>query len=54
VPTKRLNEQARRNAELFPADFMFALSQKEWDALRPQFATLKTGRDQHRKSLLSG
>ena len=51
VPTKRLNEQVRRNAERFPADFMFALSQEEWDALRSQFATLKTGRGQHRKYL---
>ncbi len=51
VPTKRLNEQVRRNEERFPADFMFALSQKEWDALRSQFATLKTGRGQHRKYL---
>jgi phage regulator Rha-like protein len=30
---------------------MFALSQEEWDALRSQFATLKTGRGQHRKYL---
>ena len=51
VPTKRLNEQVRRNAERFPGDFMFALSQEEWDALRSQFATLKTGRGQHRKYL---
>jgi hypothetical protein len=51
VPTKRLNEQVRRNAERFPADFMFALSREEWDALRSQSATLKTGRGQHRKYL---
>ena len=51
VPTKRLNEQVRRNAERFPADFMLTLSQEEWDALRSQFATLKTGRGQHRKYL---
>jgi len=51
VPTKRLNEQVRRNAERFPADFMFALDQDEWEALRSQFATLKTGRGQHRKYL---
>lgn len=51
VQTKRLNEQVRRNAERFPADFMFALSQEEWDALRSQSATLKTGRGQHRKYL---
>jgi hypothetical protein len=44
VTTKRLNEQVRRNTERFPQDFMFALDQSEWDGLRPQFATLKTGR----------
>ena len=51
VPTKRLNEQVRRNAERFPEDFMFQLAQEEWDALRSQIATLKTGRGQHRKYL---
>jgi hypothetical protein len=51
VTTKRLNEQVRRNTERFPQDFMFALDQSEWDGLRPQFATLKTGRGQHRKYL---
>lgn len=51
VETRRLNEQVRRNAGRFPADFMFALSQEEWDALRSQVATLKTGRGQHRKYL---
>lgn len=30
---------------------MFQLTQDESDALRPQFATLKTGRGQHRKYL---
>lgn len=51
VPTKRLNEQVRRTAERFLVDFMFALSQEGWDALRSQSATLKTGRGQHRKYL---
>ena len=51
VETKRLNEQVRRNSERFPGDFMFALEQDEWEALRSQFATLKTGRGQHRKYL---
>ncbi len=49
VPTKRFNEQVRRNLERFPRDFMFQLSDEEWAALRSQFATLKTGRGQHRK-----
>ena len=51
VTTKRFNEQVRRNAERFPADFMFQLFQEEWISLRTQFATLKAGRGQHRKYL---
>jgi hypothetical protein len=51
VSTKRFNEQVRRNAARFPEDFMFRLSTEEWDSLRSQFATLKTGRGQHRKYL---
>ena len=51
VPTKRLNEQVRRNVERFPVDFMFPLSEEEWAALRSQFATSKPGRGQHRKYL---
>lgn len=49
VETKRLNEQVRRNETRFPDDFMFQLSADEYAALRSQFATLKTGRGQHRK-----
>lgn len=51
VPTKRFNEQVKRNLERFPDDFMFQLTQEEYDSLRSQFATLKTGRGQHRKYL---
>ena len=47
VPTKRLNEQYRRNLDRFPADFAFRLAQAEWAALRSQIATLKTGRGGH-------
>lgn len=31
VPTKRLNEQVRRNMKRFPKDFMFQLTEKEKD-----------------------
>lgn len=41
VPTKRLNEQIRRNRERFPTDFMFQVSADEFEALRSQFATSK-------------
>ena len=49
VDTKRLNEQVRRNSERFPSDFMFQLSEDEYESLRSQFATLETGRGKHRK-----
>ena len=51
VTIKRFNEQVRRNHARFPVDFMFKLASAEWDSLRSQFATLKTGRGQHRKYL---
>jgi len=49
--TKRFNQQVNRNRERFPDDFMFQLDAQEFAALRLQFATLKTGRGQHRKFL---
>ena len=39
VPTKRLNEQVKRNIERFPVDFMFQLTAEEWADLRSQNAT---------------
>ena len=39
VPTKRLNEQVRRNLRRFPEDFMFQLSKEELENWRSQFAT---------------
>jgi hypothetical protein len=49
VPTKRLNEQVRRNRKRFPDDFVFQLTAEEAGALRSQNATLKPGRGQHLK-----
>ena len=49
VETRRLNEQVKRNSERFPDDFMFQLSEDEYESLRSQFATLETGRGKHRK-----
>jgi ORF6N domain len=40
VPTKRLNEQYRRNIDRFPEDFAFQLTPKEWAVLRSQIAVL--------------
>lgn len=44
VPTRRLNEQVRRNRERFPEDFMFQLTRSEEDALRSQSAISKARR----------
>src|SRR4029453_12659794 len=42
VPTKRLNEQYRRNRKRFPEDFAFQLTAGEADSLRSQIATSRS------------
>ena len=44
VPTKRLNEQVKRNLSRFPEDFMFQLTKDEVESLRSQNATSKGAR----------
>ena len=60
TPVKRVNEQVKRNIERFPADFMFQLTESEWEnvksqistsSLRSQNATLEDERGKHRKYL---
>ncbi len=43
VDTKRLNEQVKRNLKRFPEDFMFQLTDKEFDNLKSQIATSSWG-----------
>ena len=43
VPTKRFNEQVKRNLGRFPSDFMFQLTDEEFSNLRSQIATSNTG-----------
>ena len=43
VPTMRLNEQVKRNIKRFPDDFMFQLSDKEYEILKSQFAISRWG-----------
>ncbi|MBI4691814.1 MAG: ORF6N domain-containing protein [Nitrospirae bacterium] len=43
VPTRRLNEQVRRNIMRFPSDFMFQLTSEEAENLRSQFASSSSG-----------
>jgi hypothetical protein len=52
VETKNLKRAVRRNFDHFPADFMFELTENEWDALRCQIGALNNqGRGQHPKYL---
>jgi ORF6N domain len=53
IETKRLKEAVKRNITRFPEDFMFELTEIEYDSLRSQIATLKKGRGQHQKYLPS-
>ena len=43
VTTGRLNEQVKRNSERFPSDFMFKLTDHEWQLLLLQNATASWG-----------
>ena len=49
VTTARLNQQANRNLERFPEDFMFQLTNEEFKGLMLQIATSKKGRGGRRK-----
>ena len=53
VETKALKQSVRRNLERFPPDFMFTLSQDEFNSLkiniRSQFVTLEIGRGKYPK-----
>lgn len=51
VEVKRLNEAVKRNIERFPDDFMFQLNKDEYEFLRSQIATIKSGRGEHAKYL---
>ena len=43
VPTGRLNEQVKRNTERFPGDFMFQLTEEEFNDLISHFAISSWG-----------
>ena len=42
IETFNLNKAVKRNIERFPSDFMFQLTDDEWNSLRSQFATSKS------------
>ena len=43
VETKRINEQVKRNTSRFPSDFMFQLTENEFEILKSQNATSSWG-----------
>ena len=43
IETKRLNEQVKRNLSRFPEDFMFQLTENEFQNLKSQIATSSWG-----------
>jgi len=49
VELRSLNQAVKRNTERFPADFMFQLSQNEWEYLRSQIviASVNASKDYH-------
>ena len=51
VETKNLKRAVRRNIDRFPNDFMFELTEKEWDFLRCNFVTSKQYNDTHPEKL---
>lgn len=51
VDTKVLNQAVKRNSERFPEQFMFQITDEEFDRLRSQVVTLDSGRGKHRKYL---
>ena len=42
IETKRLTEAVKRNIKRFPKDFMFQLTNDEWESIRFQIETLET------------
>jgi hypothetical protein len=42
VETKVLNQAVKRNIMRFPKDFMFQLTLKEWENIRPQIVITNT------------
>lgn len=39
-----LNQAVKRNPKRFPSDFMFQLTEEEWESLKSQIVIAKTGR----------
>jgi hypothetical protein len=49
VETRILNQAIKRSSERFPEDFMFQLTNEEWESLRSQIVILEAGRGRYSK-----
>ena len=47
VETRVINQAVKRNVDRFPTDFMFKLTEEEWQCLRSQFVILDAGRGKY-------
>jgi hypothetical protein len=54
VETRVLNQAVKRNHKRFPDDFIFQLTQDEWDSLRSQIVILKNPSNSIEKSTIRG
>lgn len=53
VETKVFNQSVKRNIERFPKDFMFTLSEKEWENLKSQIVTSSWGGIRYRPNVFT-
>jgi len=53
VEVKRLNQAIKRNIDRFPEDFMFQLTDDEWNSLKSQFATSNDELDSLRSQIVT-
>lgn len=53
VETKALNQAVKRNSERFPVDFMFRLTQEEFQFLRSQIVTINQGLEALRSQIVT-
>jgi len=53
VPTKVLNQAVKRNIKRFPNDFMFRLTQEEWQEMWSQFVTTQEGSKTTRSQIVT-
>lgn len=53
VETKVFNQSVKRNIDRFPKDFMFTLSEKEWENLKSQIVTSSWGGIRYRPNVFT-